>query len=182
MTNVTEQNDKQLLSFIATTVETLRDEMATIRSDIATMRAEMVTKDELATQLENLRDDMREELRQEIGASRQEIGALRQEIGALRQETGALRQENGALRQQMATKDDLTRLETQVAGDFEQVHLRFDNLERVMTTRFGFVETEVSRLRSAVYLLGRDRPDVLRLLRQPTIAQKTPLACSPACN
>jgi len=74
---------------------------------------------------------------------------------------------------QMATKDDLARLETKVDvglttihGDFEQVHLRFDTIERAISTRMGQIETEVSRLRSVVYLLVKDKPDMLRLLGQ----------------
>jgi hypothetical protein len=47
------------------------------------------------------------------------------------------------LRAEMATKDDLSLMATTVRGDFEQVHLRFDTLERVMTTRFGQVEMDI---------------------------------------
>ena len=77
----------------------------------------------------------------------------------------------------MATKDDLTRLETRlkekieveitaVRGDIEQVHLRLDGIERAISSRLDHVEAEVSRLRSVVYLLVKDRPDMLRLLGQ----------------
>jgi hypothetical protein len=74
----------------------------------------------------------------------------------------------------MATKDDLARLATVVRGDFEQVHFRFDTLERQMSTRFGKVETDVSRLRSVVYLLVKDKPDMLRLLGPPTPSENRP--------
>ena len=79
----------------------------------------------------------------------------------------------------MATKDDLAKLDgrfserLQVAtsgirGDIEQIQLRLDSMEHGITSRFEHVEVEISRLRSAVYILGKDRPDVLRLLGQVT--------------
>ncbi|HWT03089.1 MAG TPA: hypothetical protein VN256_22755 [Pyrinomonadaceae bacterium] len=75
----------------------------------------------------------------------------------------------------MATKSDLARLEerlttkieveiTAVRGDIEQVHLRLDSIERAIRVRLDHVEVEMSRLRSVVYLLVKDRPDMLRLL------------------
>ena len=98
------------------------------------------------------------------------------------------------IRDRMATKDDLAqledrlearidrletktdrleaktdRLEVQVIaarGDIEQVHLRLDGIDRALSTRLGQVETEMSRVRSALYLLAKDRPDVLRILGQ----------------
>ena len=77
----------------------------------------------------------------------------------------------------MATKRDLARLEerlmtkleveiTAVRGDIEQVHLRLDSIERAIRVRLDRVEAEVSRLRSVLYLLVKDRPDMLRLLGQ----------------
>jgi len=51
-----------------------------------------------------------------------------------------------------------------IRGDIEQIHLRLDTLEHSISSRFEHVEGELSRLRSAVYLLGNDQPDVLRLL------------------
>ena len=78
-----------------------------------------------------------------------------------------------SMRDQMATKSDIARLEdkidvglTAVRGDIEQVHLRLDAIERALTARLGQIETEVSRLRSVVYLLVKDRPEMLRLLGQ----------------
>jgi hypothetical protein len=55
-------------------------------------------------------------------------------------------------------------LESTIRGDIEQVHLRLDSIERALSARMGQIETEVSRLRSAVYLLAKDRPEVLRML------------------
>ena len=51
-----------------------------------------------------------------------------------------------------------------VRGDIEQVHMRLDSMEHSLTSRFEHVEGELSRLRSAVYMLSKDRPEVLRLL------------------
>jgi hypothetical protein len=120
--NGPERNDNDLIGFIATTVETMRDQMAT-KSDLAGL----ATKGDLAG---------------------------------------------------LATKGDLDRLEsrfetklevevTTIRGDIEQVHLRLDSIERALSTRLGQIETEVSRLRSAVYLLARDKPEILRLLSPP---------------
>jgi len=77
----------------------------------------------------------------------------------------------------MASKEDLARLDgrlsehirvttTTIRGDIEQVQLRLDGIQHDISSRFGHVESELSRLRSAVYILGKDRPDVLRLLGQ----------------
>jgi hypothetical protein len=91
-----------------------------------------------------------------------------------------------SMRDQMATKSDLEgmatkhdlaqleirlsdRLETQITavrGDIEQIHLRLDSIERALTARLGQIEAELSRLRSVVYLLVKDRPEMLRLLGQ----------------
>lgn len=82
------------------------------------------------------------------------------------------------LRDQMATKSDLAQLEerlstkleveiTAVRGDIEQIHLRLDSIERALRVRLDQIEAEMSRLRSVLYLLVKDRPDMLRLLGQP---------------
>ena len=144
---MSEQSDHSLISFIATTVETMREQMATkddivrLESRMDAMREEMVTKQEL----------------------RAELTRLNSRIDHL-----ATKEELAKIKEQMATKDDLARLATTVKGDFEQVHLRFDTLGHVMDTRFGQVETDISRLRSVVYLLVKDQPDLLRLLGQQT--------------
>jgi flagellar capping protein FliD len=81
------------------------------------------------------------------------------------------------MRDQMATKSDLAQLEdrlstkieveiTAVRGDIEQIHLRLDSIERALRARLDQLETEMSRMRSVLYLLVKDRPDMLRLLGQ----------------
>ena len=79
--------------------------------------------------------------------------------------------------ERMATKTDLANLESRfvnrleaeiaaVRGDIEQVNLRLDSIERALTARLAHIEAEVSRLRSVVYLLVKDKPEMLRLLGQ----------------
>jgi len=151
---MTGENDN-LFNFIATTVETLRqrvevisEQMAT-KVDIANLRDEMATKADLAA----LRDELRSEM-----ATKADLAAVRNE----------LTNERAAIKSERATKNDLARLESTMHGEFEQVHIRFNSLDRRVDTRMGQIETDVSRLRSVVYLLVKDKPDMLRLLGQPT--------------
>jgi hypothetical protein len=134
MRRMTEANNNNVIGFIASTVERLRD-------DVATMREQMATKEDLA------RLD------------------------------GRFSERLDAMGEQMASKEDLARLDgrfserlnastTSIRGDLEQVQLRLDGIDHSMNSRFEHVEGEISRLRSAVYLLGKDRPEVLRLLGQ----------------
>ena len=83
----------------------------------------------------------------------------------------------------MATKDDIARLDSKIdkldgrvdklevettiiRGEVEQVHLRLDGIEKALSSRLNHIEAEMSRLRSVLYLLVKDRPDMLRLLGQ----------------
>ena len=75
------------------------------------------------------------------------------------------------IEERMATKADISRLDgkiegtaTTIRGDIAQVQLRLDTMDHNIASRFEHVEGEISRLRSAVYLLGKDRPEILRLL------------------
>ena len=87
------------------------------------------------------------------------------------------------IRDRMATKDDIARLDskidklggkvdklevetTVIRGAVEQVHLRLDGIERTLASRLDHVEAEMSRLRSVLYLLVKDKPEMLRLLGQ----------------
>lgn len=153
---VSEQNHN-LLNFIAATVETMRDQMAT-KADLAALKEQMATKAELA--------------------------AVKDEIAVIRSEM-ATKSELATVRNEMATRADLARLKVQleekmetnftaVRGDFEQVHLRLDAIDRALSGRIGDVETQVSRLRSVVYLLVKDKPDMLRLLGQSGLHDKRP--------
>jgi hypothetical protein len=135
---VSESNDHNLIGFIANTVEKLRDEMATMRSNMITMQRDMTT--------------------------------MQRDMVIMQGDTATMRRE-------MATKQDLARLEgrlsekldataTALCGEIEQVHLRLDTIQHGMSSRFEHFEGQLSRVRSAVYILGKDRPDVLRLLGQ----------------
>ena len=119
--SMVESNNDNLIGFIASTVETLRD-------DVAKMREQMATKQDLA-RLE-----------------------------------GRFTEKLARLEGRFTEKLDVSI--TSVRGDIEQVQLRLDSIEHGVSSRFEHVEGELSRLRSAVYLLGKDRPEVLRLLGQ----------------
>jgi hypothetical protein len=143
--SVSGENDN-LINFIATTVEALRARVDTISE-------QMATKVDLA----NLRDEM---------ATKEELAAVKDQM--------ATKADLAALRSEMATKDDLSRLETTMRGEFEQVHIRMDPIDRRVGTRMGQIETDVSRLRSVVYLLVKDKPDMLRLLGPATPRENPP--------
>ncbi len=70
------------------------------------------------------------------------------------------------LSESMVTKDELRVQTTAIRGDIEQVQLRLDSIERALGARMGQIEADLSRLRSAVYLLSKERPEILRLLGQ----------------
>ena len=98
------------------------------------------------------------------------------------------------IRDRMATKDELANVEARLSsriggleskadnlevkvdklevttavirGEVEQVQLRLDGIEKAISSRIGHVEAEMSRMRSVLYLLVKDRPDMLRLLGQ----------------
>ena len=131
-----EPANNNLINFIATTVETMRDQMAT-KDDLVKM----------ATSIESLRDQM---------ATKEDLIRF------------ATREDLAALKDQMATKDDLARMATTLRGDIEQVQLRLDSIDRALGARMGLVETDISRLRSVLYLLVKDKPEMLRLLGQPS--------------
>ena len=153
---MTGENDN-LFNFIATTVETLRqridvisEQMAT-KVDIANLRDEMATKDDLAAvkaDIAGLKGQM---------ATKDDLAVLRDEMAT----------EFASVRSEMASKNDLRRLETTMHGEFEQVHIRLDSLDGRVDNRMGQIETDVSRLRSVVYLLVKDKPEMLRLLGRP---------------
>ena len=108
------EGKNDLLQFIATTVETMRDQMAT-KSDLRQLEERMATKSDIRR-----------------------------------------------LEERMATKMEAGF--TAVRGDIERVSLRLDTIERALSARLSLIETEVSRLRSVVYLLVKDQPELLRLL------------------
>ena len=140
----------KLINFIANTVEGLRQRVDAISE-------QMATKVDLA----NLKDEMTT-IREQM-ATKDELAAVKAQMAT----KDELRDGLAALRIEMATKNDLGRLETTMRGEFEQVHLRLDSIVRRVDTRIGQIETDVSRLGSVVYLLVKDKPDMLRLLGRP---------------
>jgi hypothetical protein len=85
-------------------------------------------------------------------------------IGFIASNMEKLRDDVTSIRAEMVTKSVFEAAITAVRGDIEQVHLRLNTMEHSVSSRFEQVETELSRLRSAVHLLGKDRPEILRLL------------------
>ena len=159
-----ESNDHNLINFIASTVEAMR-----IRID--TISEQMATKVDLA----NLRDEMatKEELAALSNETKADLAALRDEM-ATKGDLARVESNLARVESQMATKDGLARLETTMHGEFEQVHIRIDSIDRGMGSRIGLIETDVSRMRSVLYLLVKDKPDMLRLLGQPTPGEGRP--------
>jgi hypothetical protein len=103
--------------------------------------------------------------------------ATKEDFVSLREQVGFLGGQVEDIRDRMATKDELAKVEarldekigvetTAIRGDLEQVHLRLDGIEKAISSRIGHVEAEMSRMRSVLYLLVKDRPDMLRLLGQ----------------
>jgi hypothetical protein len=140
MSNQQPEENESLLKHIASTVKDILDRMAT-KEDIE----RVVTKEEF------------EPVREQVAF----LGGQVEDI-----------------RDRMATKEDLARVEarlehkievevTTVRGDIEQVQLRLDGIDKALSSRIGHVEAEMSRMRSVLYLLVKDRPEMLRLLGQP---------------
>ena len=85
-------------------------------------------------------------------------------IGFIASSVEKLRDDVTSIRAEMVTKSAFEAAITAIRGDIEQVPLRLNTMEHSVSSRFEQVETELSRLRSAVFVLGKDRPDILRLL------------------
>ena len=116
MSNQQPEGNENLLNFIASTVEMIRDRMAT-KDDIARLDSRIDTLDG-------------------------KVDKISVKVDKLEVETTIIR------------------------GEVEQVHLRLDGIEKALSTRLNHIEAEMSRLRSVLYLLVKDRPDMLRLLGQ----------------
>lgn len=161
-------DDSHRLNFIAATVETMRDQMAAMHEQMATMQDQMVTKSDL--------EGMATKRDLEGMATKTDLEGLatESELSALSDQVAYIGGQVETMRDQMATKSDVTRLGDKVEaefaavrGDIEQVQLRLDSIERALRARLGQIEAEVSRLRSVIYLLVKDQPEMLRLLGQP---------------
>jgi predicted nucleic acid-binding Zn-ribbon protein len=121
----------------------------------------------LASTVESLGDRM------ESGFARLEtrMGGLETRMGGLESRMDGLESRMDGLESRMGRLE--SRVDagfTAVRGDIEQLHIRIDTIERLISARLDRVETEVSRLRSVVYLLVKDRPDLLRLLGETPLS------------
>jgi ethanolamine utilization microcompartment shell protein EutS len=153
-----------LINFIAETVEAMRGDMAAMQADIAIMRGDMAAmQGEQAT------------MRGDMATMQGDIAIMRGDMAALQGELVALQGDVAIIRSDMVTKSGLRvevgRLETRmdagtaaVRGDIERVDLRLDAIDRATSLRTSTIQAEVSRLRSVVYLLVKNQPDLLRLL------------------
>jgi hypothetical protein len=165
------EENENLLKSIASTVEIMRDRMAT-KDDLT----RFATKDDL--QSFATRDDLdrfatKEHLERFATKEDLERFSTKEDFDSLREQVSFLGGQVEDVRDRMATKNDLTRVEdrlgvetTAIRGDIEQVHLRLDGIDRSLALRLDHVESEMSRMRSVLYLLVKDRPDMLRLLGQ----------------
>jgi BMFP domain-containing protein YqiC len=113
--------------------------------------------------------------------TREEFEPVREQVGRLTEQVAFLGGQVEDIRDRMATKEELAeglasvearltrKIEvetTAVRGDIEQVHLRLGGIDKAVSSRLDHVESEMSRMRSVLYLLVKDRPDMLRLLGQ----------------
>ena len=153
--------DDKLINFIANTVESLRQRVDTISEQMATKVDLANLRDEMVTEFAAVKEQM---------VTKDELAAVKAQMAT----KDELKDGLATIRSEMATKNDLGRLETTMRGEFEQVHLRLDSIDRRVDTRIGQVETDVSRLLSVVYLLVKDKPDMLRLLGRPDPGESRP--------
>jgi len=112
-----------------------------------------------------------EAIRDRLTGIENRMGGLEDRMGALENRMGGLENRMGSVENRVGSIEN--RMEagfTAVRGDIERVHLRLDSIERMLSARLDRVETEVSRLRSVVYLLVKDRPELLRLLGETSLS------------
>ncbi len=153
---VSGQNDNNLIQFIASTVEHLRQR-------VDTMSEQMATKVDLA----NLRDEMFATMATKEDLARLEASMDERFAGVDDRFTGIEDRFTGIETRLARVESSLDAKTTAIRGDIEQVHLRLDSIDRGLNNRIGHVETDVSRIRSVVYLLVKDKPEMLRLLGGP---------------
>jgi hypothetical protein len=191
MSNQQPEENGKLLKSIAATVEVMRDRMVT-RDDLEPFAKKddfnrFATKDDLeqvATRADLGRFATKEDLERFASKEDLERFATKEDFNSLREQVAFLGGQVEDIRDRMATKGDIARLDsrldgldikvdklevttTVIKGEVEQVHLRLDGIDRTLTLRLDHVEAEMSRMRSVLYLLVKDRPDMLRLLGQP---------------
>ncbi len=90
------------------------------------------------------------------------VESVRLKVDRIDERTTATEGRVVTIESRMATKDDIT----MVRGDIERLDLRLDGIDRSLTIRLDTMDLSISRLRSAVYLLAKDQPEILKLLGQ----------------
>jgi hypothetical protein len=148
---MSEEKDKNLIDFIAATVEAMRDQMAG-----------MATKDDVS----------RLEAR---------VSEVESSVHRIDSNLASVKDKLASVKDTMATKNDIARVElkldaktTAIRGDIERVQLRLDSMDHAASGRMSLMEGQISRLRSVVYLLVKDQPDILTLLGQPPPGESRP--------
>ena len=157
---IDDDENPKLLQFIASTVEAIRDRVTGIESRMGAFENRMGSLENRMGSLEG-----------RMGSLEGRMGGLEDRMGGLENRMGSLEGRTGSIENRLDTLAN--RMEagfTAVRGDIERVHLRLDSTERMISARLDRVETEVSRLRSVVYLLVKDRPELLRLLGEPSLS------------
>ena len=139
----------RLLRFIASTVEVTRERL-----------------DALYERVDSLHDSLSER----VDSLSERVDSLSERIDSLSERVdsnhNSLSARIDSLSETFVTKDEFRVQMAAIRGDIEQVQLRLDSIERALGARMGQIETDLSRLRSAVYLLSKERPEILRLLGQ----------------
>ena len=99
-----------------------------------------------------------ESIHDKVGGSRT-VRRIETRIGRV-EDHMATKEELAAVRERMATKEDVTA----IRGDIERVRFTDRQYRPHPFHAHGSSGQRVSRLRSAVYLLAKDRPEILRIL------------------
>ena len=98
-------------------------------------------------------------LRRALFSNRDSIGPMADAennnvIGFIASTVETIRNEVATMRSEMVTTSTFEATTRAIRGDIEQVQLHLDTMEHAVASRFEQVEGELSRFRSAVYLLG----------------------------
>jgi hypothetical protein len=160
---VAESNDNDVIGFIAGRVETILNRLDAVESRMATKEDLARLEGRFDEKLEHLDGQFDEKLARLDGQFDEKLARLDGQFDE------KLEHLDGQFDEKLARLDGrfterLGVATTSIRGDIEQIQLRLDSMEHSIASRFENVEGELSRLRSAVYILGKDRPDVLRLL------------------
>ena len=133
-------DDRNLLNYIASTAEMILDRMAT-KDDIARLDPKI---DGVEARLDAKIDGVEVRLDAKIDGVEARLGSRMDGL-----------------------ETRMDRLEvkvTAISGDLEQVHLRLDSIDRAVSSRLGHFEADMSRMRSVLYLLVKEEPNLLRML------------------